>query len=78
MTDEPLIVYLCYGPSKENARELRYSVETLLPDIGGRRDRIVVYTDRPQNFVDLGVRLVDVAEIVATARALGYAHLPSR
>jgi hypothetical protein len=72
--DAPLIVYLCYGASPANARELRYSVETLLPDIDGERERIVVYTDRPQDFADLGVRTVDVRDILAGARALGYGH----
>jgi hypothetical protein len=75
MNAAPLVVYLCYGPSQENARELRYSVETLLPDIDGDRDRIVVYTDRPQDFADLGVRTVEASDIVKTARALGYNHL---
>jgi hypothetical protein len=74
-TEAPLVVYLCYGPAKENARELRYSVETLLPDIGGDRGRIVVYTDRPQNFADLGVRTVEAGDMLRAARALGYNHL---
>lgn len=73
--EAPLVVYLCYGPGQENARELRYSVETLLPEIGGDAGRVVVYTDRPQSFADLGVRTVDVGEILAAARALGYNHL---
>ena len=28
-------IYLCYGPSPQTQRELRYSFETLLPEIGG-------------------------------------------
>ena len=55
----PLIVYLSYGVSPANARELRYSIETLLPEIGGERERVVVYTDGPDRFRDLGVVTVD-------------------
>ena len=70
----PLIVYLCYGRSPANARELRYSIETLLPDIGGECSRIVVYTDRPQDFADLGVATVDASDMLAEARGAGYSH----
>ena len=70
----PLIVYLCYGRSADNARELRYSIETLLPDIGGERGRIVVYTDRPQDFADLGVATVDASDMLAEARRVSYGH----
>jgi hypothetical protein len=70
----PLVVYLCYGRSPANARELRYSIETLLPEIGGERGRIVVYTDRPQDFADLGVGTVDASDMLAQARRVGYGH----
>jgi hypothetical protein len=72
--EPPLIVYLCYGPSPANARELRYSIETLLPDIGGDRERIVVYADRPEQFADLGVQTVDAANLLAAAFVGGYRH----
>ncbi len=74
MSEPPLIVYLCYGASPANARELRYSIETLLPDIGGDRARIVVYTDRPQAYSDLGVGVVDAADLLKAAFVGGYRH----
>jgi hypothetical protein len=70
----PLVIYLCYGPGLENAREVRYSVETLLPDIGFARDRIVIYTDRPERFADLGVEIVEASQLLQTAFASGYRH----
>jgi hypothetical protein len=74
MEPAPLVVYLAYGRSPATARELRYSIETLLPDIGGEAGRIVVYSDRPQDFGDLGVGVVDASEMVAEARRADYRH----
>jgi hypothetical protein len=70
----PLFVYLAYGRSPATARELRYSLDTLLPEIGGDRSRVAVYTDRPGAFADLGVILVDATEILAAAFAREYRH----
>jgi hypothetical protein len=70
----PLIVYLSYGASPANARELRYSIETLLPDIGGERERVVVYTDGPERFRDLGVVTVDATDLLKEAFSGGYRH----
>jgi hypothetical protein len=53
-------VYLCYGKSPSVRRELRYSIETLLADIGGDSSRISIFTDRPQDFVDRPERIVDI------------------
>jgi hypothetical protein len=49
MTDHQYI-YLCYGKSPSVMRELRYSIETLLPEIGGDASRITIFTDQPRAF----------------------------
>jgi hypothetical protein len=61
MSADTLYIYLCYGPSPQTPRELRYSVETLLPEIGGDSSRIAVFTDRSETFHDLPVGLIDIA-----------------
>jgi len=35
MARDPVYVYVCWGRSPQPPRELRYSIETLLPEIGG-------------------------------------------
>jgi hypothetical protein len=57
----PLYVYLCFGKSPGPQRELRYSLETLLAEIGGDSSRVAIFTDRPQDFADRPERIVDIA-----------------
>jgi hypothetical protein len=67
-----LYVYLCYGPSPQTARELRYSLETLLPEIGGDASRVAIFTDRPETLSDVLAAKIDVAADLAAAGA--YRH----
>jgi hypothetical protein len=72
MTDHQY-VYLCFGKSPSVQRELRYSVETLLAEIGGDSSRITIFTDRPQDFVDRPERLVDIgADLAEMTGERGY------
>ncbi|MGD1015256.1 MAG: hypothetical protein ABR863_02285 [Roseiarcus sp.] len=64
MTDHQYI-YLCYGKSPSVRRELDYSIETLLPEIGGDASRITIFTDRPQDFCGRRERIVDVGPRLA-------------
>jgi len=64
MTDHHY-VYLCYGKSPSVMRELSYSIETLLAEIGGDRSRITIFTDRPRAFDGRGERIVDIAPRLA-------------
>jgi len=57
----PQFVYLCFGKSPGVRRELRYSLETLLAEIGGDSSRVTIFTDRPEDFADRPERLVDIA-----------------
>jgi hypothetical protein len=70
----PLFLYLAYGRSPATVRELRYSFQTLLPEIGGDASRVVIYTDRPQAYADLGANLVDATDILRAAFACEYRH----
>ncbi len=70
----PLVVYLCYGGSPSAERELRYSFETLLPEIGGDPARVAIYTDRPDAFADLGPTCVDARPLLRQAEAHDYRH----
>lgn len=71
----PLYVYLAYGPSPATPRELRYSVETLLPEIGGDPQRIAVFTDHPEFYADMGIRIVDIGpDMRDIMGSLGYRH----
>src|SRR5271169_2484371 len=75
MTRDHRYIYLCYGPSPETPRELRYSLETLMPEVGGDPSRIAIFTDRPEEFRDLPVTKVDFAADLAVAAGLqGYRH----
>jgi hypothetical protein len=68
-------IYLCYGPSPQTARELRYSFETLLPEIAGDASRVAIFTDRPEDFRDLAVETVDFSsELAAPAGSKRYYH----
>jgi len=58
---DPVFVYLCYGPSPATAREIRYSIETLLQEIGGDGSRIAIFTDHPERFGDLAAEVVDIS-----------------
>ncbi|MGD0561515.1 MAG: hypothetical protein ABSA66_00365 [Roseiarcus sp.] len=64
MTDHQYI-YLCYGKSPSVMRELRYSVETLLPEIGGDASRITIFTDQPRAFDGGEERIVDIGPRLA-------------
>jgi hypothetical protein len=59
MTDHQYI-YLCYGRSPSVMRELGYSIDTLLPEIGGDSSRITVFTDQPQEFAGRREAIVDI------------------
>jgi hypothetical protein len=71
MPRDHIYIYLCYGRSPQTPRELRYSLETLLPEIGGDASRVAIFTDRPETFRDLPCRSVDIAGDLA---ARGYRH----
>src|ERR1700756_367408 len=58
-------IYLCFGKSPTVQRELRYSIETLLAEIGGDSSRITIFTDRPQDFADRPERFVDISADLA-------------
>src|SRR5271163_1591500 len=60
MTDHQY-VYLCFGKSPSVQRELRYSIETLLAEIGGDASRITIFTDRPQDFAGRPETIVDIS-----------------
>jgi hypothetical protein len=70
----PLFLYLAYGRSPAIVRELRYSLKTLLPEIGGDASRISIYTDRPEAYADLGANLIDASDIFRAAFAYEYRH----
>ena len=75
MADKPVYIYLCYGPSPHTVRELRYSLETLLPEIRGDASRIAIFTDRPANFAELSVPTFDVSADLAAMRGVArYGH----
>ena len=65
-----LFVYLCYGRSPAAERELRYSLETLRGESG----RVVLYTDRPDDFPD--VDTVDARDLLAAAGAYRHSVKP--
>ena len=67
-------IYLCYGPSPQTPKELRYSLETLLPEIGGDASRVSIFTDRPENFRDLSVATVDFSADLAAPAEGRYHH----
>jgi hypothetical protein len=58
-------IYLCYGRSPSVLRELRYSIETLLPEIGGDASRITIFTDQPRLFDPCRERIVDIGPRLA-------------
>src|ERR1700687_2628750 len=75
MARGPRYIYLCYAPSPQTPRELRYSLETLMPEIGGDASRVAVFTDRPGEFRDLAVETVDFArELAAPEGSKRYHH----
>ena len=75
MTDAaPLYVYLAYGASPATPRELRYCVETLLPEIGGDASRIAVFTDRPELYADMKIQVVDVSADLPAIMSVSYRH----
>lgn len=46
----PTFLYIDYGPSPYIARELRYSLSTLLAEYSDGGARVVVYTDKPEAY----------------------------
>ena len=78
MARDPVYVYVCWGRSPQPARELRYSLETLLPEIGGEASRVAIFTDRPENFRDLEVAVFDVSADIASAAAAGLFPLRAK
>jgi hypothetical protein len=72
---DPVFVYLCYGPSPSTPREVRYSIETLLPEIGGDVSRVAVFTDRPEAFRDLAIGVIDISiDLADILGDFGYRH----
>jgi len=74
----PTFLYIDYGPSPYIARELRYSLSTLLAEYPGGDAQIVVYTDKPKTYDGLHdrVRARDIsADIGAMTR---HGALPHR
>jgi hypothetical protein len=69
-------IYLCYGPSPQTAKELRYSLETLLPEIGGDGSRVSIFTDRPEEFRDLPVAKVEFSAPHSGARRYHHRAKP--
>src|SRR5271170_6030341 len=53
----PTFLYIDYGPSPHIARELRYSLSTLLAEYAGGGARVVVYTDKPRSYDNLHERV---------------------
>ena len=78
MARDPVYVYVCWGRSPQPPRELRYSIETLLPEIGGDASRVAIFTDRPENFRDLPFAVFDVAADIASGSAAGLFHLRAK
>jgi len=74
----PTFLYIDYGPSPYIARELRYSLSTLLAEYSAGDAQIVVYTDKPRLYDNLHqrVRARDIAgDLVAMTR---HGALPHR
>ena len=78
MARDHVYVYVCWGRSPQPPRELRYSIETLLPEIGGDASRVAIFTDRPENFRDLPFAVFDVAADIASGSAAGLFHLRAK
>jgi hypothetical protein len=57
------LLYLCYGAPR-NFSEARYSILSLLRTVGAKAAefQIVVYTDDPGAFADLGIETVEIDE----------------
>jgi hypothetical protein len=70
--DAPLYVYLLYGRSPSAEREWRYAVERLRAEAPGAE--IALYTDRPEAFAELGLRIVDAGALVREAFRHAYRH----
>jgi len=76
-TAAPTFLYIDYGASPYIARELRYSLSTLLAEYPGGAARVVVYTDKPGAYRKLheNVRARDISqEIGAMTRNGAYPH----
>jgi len=74
----PTFLYIDYGPSHYIARELRYSLSTLLAEYPGGDARVVVYTDKSRTYDHLHerVRARDIsADVGAMTR---HGALPHR
>jgi hypothetical protein len=73
----PTFLYIDYGPSPDIARELRYSLSTLLAEYPGADAEIVVYTDKPKTYDGLHerVRARDISgDVGAMTRHGAYGH----
>jgi hypothetical protein len=73
----PTFLYLDYGPSRYIAREVRYSLSTLLAEYSGGGAKVVVSTDKPQVYeaLDPCVSVKDISsDVGAMTRdgALGH------
>src|SRR5271154_2264243 len=78
MARDHVYIYVCWGRSPQTPRELRYSIETLLPEIGGVPSRVAIFADRPENFRDLPFAVFDVAADIASGSAAGRFHLRAK
>jgi hypothetical protein len=78
MPRDHVYVYVCWGRSPQLRRELRYSLQTLLPEIGGDTSRVAIFTDRPENFRDLEFAVFDVSADIASATSAGLFPLRAK
>ena len=65
----PTFLYLDYGPSPYIAREVRYSLSTLLAEYAGSEAKVVVYTDKPRVYQGLDPR-VSIKDISSDVGAM--------
>jgi hypothetical protein len=73
----PTFLYLDYGPSPYIAREVRYSLSTLLAEYSGGGAGVVVYTDKPRVYqaLDSNVSVKDIsADVDAMTRGGALGH----
>lgn len=73
----PAFLYIDYGPSPYIARELRYSLATLLAEYDARPASVIVYTDKPRLYDRLHPRVSarDIsADIAAMTCGGAYSH----
>jgi hypothetical protein len=73
----PTFLYLDYGPSPYIAREVRYSLSTLLAEYSQGGAKVVVYTDKPRVYeaLDPSVSIKDLTgEVTVMTRGGALGH----